>query len=226
MARDYAKIYTSIRDDDEFRLLGPAAQGLYFQLLIGEVSKAGTFWWRPKKLAQLFGSTTPDDIETIGTELADHRFVLIDYDTDEALVRSFIRHDGILKSPNMVKSMVATWRDIGSQVIKDVVLNQVRREVERTPSLRDLHVLPEVFKEPSESVDETLPSGFPNRTLPETLTERVAETPRQGFAIRETGDGRRETGSGKRETGSGKREREQKSREPGTGNREPRSRDR
>lgn len=158
MVREYAKIYTSIRDDPDFRRLSASAQALYFQLLIGgKLSKCGSDDWRPRRLAPLFGGATPRDVEKWGRELAEARFLLLDEDTEEVLLRTYIRYDGILKSPNMVKAMVAAWRDLGSPSLQRAVLVEVQRTVASGSDLKGLPELPEHFLEPLADEPETLP---------------------------------------------------------------------
>lgn len=111
MARDHARIHARVWTDPEFTALPRDAQWLYFAILSQPtLSFAGVTTFTIKRLARLAADTDPQTIQASLDILQEHRLVLVDDDTDELWVRSFVKNDGVLKSPNLLKRMVA---DVG-----------------------------------------------------------------------------------------------------------------
>ena len=167
MAREYAKVYVSIWDDPDFLALTPAAQGLYFRLLTdATLTMCGVADWRPNRIAKSSAGSTTATVRKAAAELEGHRFIVTDDDTEEVLVRSFVRHDGILKSPNMVKAMVAAWRGTGSHKIKAAVSTEIRKGFDEVP---------EGFRKGSREVPDDIqnfewnPSSNPSAEVPADL---------------------------------------------------------
>lgn len=134
MAREYAKVFVSIWDDPDFLALTSPAQALYFRLLTdATLSMCGVADWRPNRIAKATAGATAASVRKAGEELEEHRFIVTDDDTEEVLLRSFVRHDGVLKSPNFVKAMVAAWRATGSPAIRSAVSVEIRKGFEEVP---------------------------------------------------------------------------------------------
>lgn len=134
VARDYARIEVAIWRDPDFRALTLPAQGLYLTLLTASsLNLCGVGDWRPKRLAAFSEGSTVDTIIGLAQELSDANFIIVDPDTEEVLVRSFIRHDQVLKSPNIAKGMRNQFPTIGSLDIMRAVADEVRRAVQEHP---------------------------------------------------------------------------------------------
>ena len=156
MSRTYAKIYVSIWAGD-FRDLTIAAQGLYFRLLTDpKLSMCGVVDWRPKRLMQSFAGMKAQEFGRLAAELEEAGYIVVDEDTEEVLIRSFVRHDGVLKSPNLTKAMATDWLAVASRSIKDAVVREVARTVEEEPDLKGSGSVPDWFKIGS---DESNPKG-------------------------------------------------------------------
>ena len=128
MAREYAPIRLNIWSDEDFRALSPRAQHLYFVVLTSPtLSHCGVADWRPKRIAAMAAGWMPAHVETAAAELANARYFVIDEDTEEVLVRSFIRHDGLMKQPNMAVAMCTAHMAVASPVIRATIVAEVRR---------------------------------------------------------------------------------------------------
>ena len=137
MARDRANINTAIWTDDDWRELTRDEHWLYTLLLThGTLSYAGVADWRPGRLAQNSSDTTADDVERIGALLQSKRFILIDPETEEVLVRSFLRHDGLLKQPKLAVSMVNAYGSVSSRMIRKVIIHELQRLHDEYPEWR------------------------------------------------------------------------------------------
>ncbi len=172
MARSHAQIQFSIWANKEFRGLSERAQRMYL-VLFGQkdVNNAGVLPWLPTRWAKYCKDTTPTDIEAAVVELEEHRFVYVDTDTDELLIRSFIRGDGVVKQPNVFKNALKCAELVESERLRRVLASELRglrrRDAEAVADRLD----------PNPS--ETPPEGFedPSETLPEPLNP--SRTPRE-----------------------------------------------
>lgn len=134
MARDRANINTNIWTDTHWRALTSEQQWLYELLLTHpELNYTGVADWRPGRLAQYASDKSRQDIERIGAELQAERFVFIDEDTEEVLVRSFLRHDGLLKQPRLSVSMVNAFGAVASKSIREVIVHEMKRLYSESP---------------------------------------------------------------------------------------------
>jgi hypothetical protein len=128
MARDHARIRLDIWADDDFRALTSSAQWLYFHLTSNEtLSFCGVADWRPARIAPKTAELSPADVEAFGEELQHGLFVIIDHDTEEALVRSWVKHDGLMKSPNLAKALAKAHAATASAVLRAVVIHELKR---------------------------------------------------------------------------------------------------
>ncbi|MGW6121470.1 hypothetical protein ACWFRF_20680 [Nocardia sp. NPDC055165] len=128
MAREHARIWLRIWSDDHFRALSPQAQHLYFVLLTSpSLSYAGVCDWRPGRIAANAHGWTAGEVVEAGAELVRTLYVVIDEDSEEALLRSFIRNDDILKNPNVAVSMSIAFGGIASSVLRGVVVHELKR---------------------------------------------------------------------------------------------------
>lgn len=132
MARDRANIRTDIWADAHWRSLSHHAQWLYhFILESPTLNLCGVADWRPAKWSGMSADVTRDDIEAWASELEREHFIVVDRETEEVLIRSFFRHDGILSQPNPMKGAAREFAGIGSSLIRGVIaheLNRLRKE--------------------------------------------------------------------------------------------------
>lgn len=126
MARDHARIHLDIWGNDDFLDLPVDAQMLYFTLWTSEGrSLCGSHEWRPKKLTQRAGDWTVERIEAAAEILSERLFLVIDTDTDECLLRSWIKHDGLWRTPNMAVSVANARGNVASRNLRGVIVFEV-----------------------------------------------------------------------------------------------------
>jgi hypothetical protein len=136
MAREYAPIKLAIWADDDFRALSMPAQHLYFLLLTSpSLSHCGVADWRPNRIAALIGGATTDGILEAADELVARLFILVDEDTEEVLVRSFVRHDGLMKQPKMATAMATAHAAVASTTLRGVIVHELNRLKEDFPAI-------------------------------------------------------------------------------------------
>jgi hypothetical protein len=135
MPREFARIRISIADDEEFEDLTPAAQWLYLRVLIPDptLNYAGVADWRPKRLLRKAKGMTLDMLTVAAAELEERTYCLFDLDTEEVLVRSFIRSDEILRNPKMAAAMVKAYRQVSSKTLQAGIVTEVQKAKEEHP---------------------------------------------------------------------------------------------
>ena len=184
MARDYAQIRTDIWADDHWRTLTPGAQWLYEHFLTSPtLTHAGVADWRPARVAKLARSLTTESVRKYADELERGRFILTDDETEEVVVRSFLRHDGVLLNPNMWKSLGAAYAGIYSSRIKAVVAAEVNRLRNESPdglvTSKGGRVNPWLSKHLQTLIKtgSDTPPDTPTHTPSDTLTETPSDSP-------------------------------------------------
>lgn len=128
MAREFAKIKAAIWQDDDFRALPIHAQHLYFVILTDpELSYCGVTDWRPRRMAPKAHQWGLDTIYDAATILTEKHLLIIDEETEEVLVRSFLRHDGVMQHNKLCISATRAFATIGSNHIRGVVVHELKR---------------------------------------------------------------------------------------------------
>ncbi|WP_051166263.1 hypothetical protein [Amycolatopsis orientalis] len=128
MARDHARINLSIWHDEEFINLSLAAKLLYLQLVSQpRLSYAGVLDLAAKRWARPHPDLSLTEIRAALSELDAARFVVIDQETEELLVRSFVRNDELFKQPNVLRSALRVAFDIESPILRAALATELRR---------------------------------------------------------------------------------------------------
>lgn len=179
MARNFAQIHSRIWTDEHFKTrLGVDEQWLYFALLSQpNINAAGILPLQDRRWKKLAKHLTAERLDAALLGLQAHWYVLIDEDTEEVLIRSFIRNDGIWKQPNVLKGALQHAKNTMSETLKVVIWHEVDRlpleklGEERAEKTRTLigtlrptltGTLPEGFMEPPADPSEA-PSGGPEQ---------------------------------------------------------------
>lgn len=128
MARDHARVKTSIWDDPDFVGLRVAEQHLYFALMSNKgLSRVGVIDYIPSRFDRLAADLTPARfIKAIGG-LRAARFVVLDERTQELLLRSYVRHDGVLDRVNMGKAVGTAFEAVVSAEIQHAIGDELAR---------------------------------------------------------------------------------------------------
>lgn len=128
MARDHARIRLSLWGDPDFRALTADAQRVYMMAMTApDLALTGVVPFTLRRWARAASDTTPERLRTALVELQARRYVLVDEDTEELFVRSFMRHDGCLKSPNLRKNIGRNAEAIYSPKILAAFLIELHR---------------------------------------------------------------------------------------------------
>ncbi|MFB8368559.1 hypothetical protein ACFC25_04255 [Pseudarthrobacter sp. NPDC055928] len=173
MAREHARIQTAIWIDDDFLDLTREAQHLYFVMTTQmTLNFCGVTTWHAGRISQLAADWTVAEVEEAAEELSEHLYLVIDETTGEVLVRSFIRNDGLLSSPNITKAMYRTYSDIGSRTLRSVVVHELKRLHTEQPLLKGWDCCGDLL---------TKRSNDPSELTPYKANRNPSETPSKPF---------------------------------------------
>jgi hypothetical protein len=127
MPRNEGRIKVDIWSDEDFLALPERAQLLYFFLLSQpDINWAGVVTLAARRWAGKL-RRSPDEITTALETLETARFVVIDWDTEELLVRTLLRHGGMQAVPNMWKHALTMAERVTSPRIRVVLDTEIAR---------------------------------------------------------------------------------------------------
>ena len=136
MAGEHTRIGRDIWSSDEFLDLSRAAQHLYFVLWTHPTrSFCGSIDWHPGRLATFAADLTPELVIESAIELSRTLFIAVDQQTDEALIRSWIKHDGLYRQPNMAVAMAKDRAGLASRGLRGIVVHEVAKLRASEPDL-------------------------------------------------------------------------------------------
>lgn len=125
MARNFATIDAALWDDEAFCTLSAGAQRTYLMLITQrDITAAGTLALTMRRWSK---TCSEKDLEVWLAELEDARFVLIDEDTEELLVRTFVKWDGGYKHPKRCASVVANAKALRSDTLRKAVAEELAK---------------------------------------------------------------------------------------------------
>ncbi|MFC1410363.1 hypothetical protein ACEZCY_13965 [Streptacidiphilus sp. N1-12] len=195
MARRHGLILSSIWDDADFTdLLGEGEQRLYaFLLSQPNLNHAGLLPLTLKRWARKAKGLTVDLLQQRLDVLEQRRFIVMDADTEELLIRSFIRNDGVYRMPRVMGAAVSGAQEISSHKLRRALLAEMPRipleELSdaagpKGPSVRaqvqeHIEVLCRTIAVPLPN-PSAAPSAWPEQASPNP-SATPGDTPRQPF---------------------------------------------
>ncbi|WUH94589.1 hypothetical protein OG900_33540 [Streptomyces sp. NBC_00433] len=204
MARGHGRILTSIWEDADFLALDQQQQRLYLFLISQpNLNHAGLLDLTLRRWARKAAGLSVAELDKLLTGLEQARFVVVDDDTEELLIRSFIRNDGVWRMPKVMGAMVSGALEISSPKLRLALLAEMDRvpldelsdEPTKTtrgegPSIRaqiaeHIETLRKAFGNPTPDPTEggsATPSGPPSGTPSDTPDEGGPEGSTRGHA--------------------------------------------
>lgn len=136
MARDHARFQLSIWHDPDFRALPLEAQHAYMTVISQPgLSYVGVIDYIPSRIASLTAGHTVRRVSAAIRALSDSRFVIVDRDTAELLVRTYVKHDGVLDRTNMGKAVARAFTKVMSLHLRDSILEELAKVYRRDQGL-------------------------------------------------------------------------------------------
>lgn len=125
MSNSVAFLHGSILKDEDYLALPPTAKLAYVTLLLQpSLSLCGAIHYKPKRWAEQMGVGVPSLKEALETLVRDN-FLVADEDTDEVLVRSYVRNSGKLKTAPLIVGVSRAYGEIESERLRSVVLENI-----------------------------------------------------------------------------------------------------
>lgn len=169
MAREYARTNVTIWQDPDFRALPYPAQMLYYMLWTHpELSYCGVLDWRPAKLTGNAAGWTKKDLQACADCLEARHFIVTDDETEECLVRSWVRWDGLIRQPRLAVSFANAYAAVGSNLIRGVIVHELNKlralepgaEGWGKPQVKAMAGLPTINPKTRDTVSDPFGSGF------------------------------------------------------------------
>lgn len=128
MARGHGRILTSIWEDADFLALDQPQQRLYLFLISQpNLNHAGLLDLTLRRWARKAAGLSVAELDQLLAALEDARFVVVDDDTEELLIRSFVRNDGVWRMPKVMGAMVSGALEISSPKLRAALLGEMDR---------------------------------------------------------------------------------------------------
>jgi hypothetical protein len=165
---DHAKVRRNIWADEDFRDLPAMSQWLYLYVITSPtLSYCGVADWRPARIAATTSDLSAIDVEVAAVELEMGHYLVIDRDTEEVLVRSWVKHDELMDRWNMAAAMTRTYAQVASKVLRGVIVHELIRLKKDRPDLKGWPRgdVVKVMKKPSIAPEDALSEVRPNDAL-------------------------------------------------------------
>jgi hypothetical protein len=160
MAREFARVLLSVwNDDDGWKMLNSVDHDVFVALLTSpDLSWCGVAPLLPQRLVEFSADLTLRKVHNSIRALEAARLVVTDDKTGEILVRSYVRHDGVMAKPNIVKAMLRARSKVRSESIRDAIDAELNRIHDQSPTLAGWTTM--VTIEP-----DIMPNGSANSSL-------------------------------------------------------------
>lgn len=169
MPRSHARLLCSIWNDPDWIALEAGPQWLYQAILSqGALNHAGVIGLTERRWARGACNVKVADIQKWMGKLAAARFIVVDEETEEVLIRSFVRNDGVADQPNVLKAALADARQVSSPALRSALAAELRRlPVKREDTARmrypDPHAVADEIDPDTSPCPPGKPSGKPSR---------------------------------------------------------------
>lgn len=129
MAREHARIWLDINSDDDFTKLTFDAQGFYTRIILTDptLNYCGVADWRPRRLTVRARDLTHTRITACAAELEANHYLLFDPNTEEVLIRSYIRRDELLRNPKMAATVIKAYAAVASPTLRAAIVTEIKR---------------------------------------------------------------------------------------------------
>ena len=91
------------------------------------MSYCGVRDWRPSRISGLTSSYSADDVRRAARCLEARHFIVTDDDTEEVLLRSWVRFDGLMRQWRLAVSFVNAYTDTASDTLRRVIVHEAKK---------------------------------------------------------------------------------------------------
>ena len=122
----YGKLLSNIWTNHDFNALNSQEQQLYMLLLSYPTrNHAGVLPLTLRRWARATAEATPDNVRTALMHLSEARFVVLDWDTEEVLVRTYIKNDQVYRQPKVMKCALREALEIASPILRSALSEEL-----------------------------------------------------------------------------------------------------
>jgi hypothetical protein len=185
MPRTHGRIMAAIWNDGDFIAMRATAQRMFMFLLSQpDLSHAGLVPMRVNRWAKKAEDLTPRAVRSELDYLAERDFVVVDEDTEEVLIRTMVRNDGIYKQPLVMERMREDAKQIESPMLRESFAAELTRlpldELSTEPGKNGPSVRERVERVIGQLRDDFADALIPSREGIGEPSERVTDTPHAG----------------------------------------------
>jgi hypothetical protein len=182
-------VLSRIWDDREFIALDPDQQRMYLFLLSqSDLSHAGLIPLRLKRWASKAAALSPDGVLLTLKSLEVARFVLVDEETEEVLIRTLVRNDNVYRQPKVMIRMAGDARQIASPRLRAAFvaemlmlpLHELEKETQRQAARDVVAALVAEFGSPK-PYREGYREGYSDDDAPLTMPLPRPDQPDSGY---------------------------------------------
>lgn len=178
MARNHGQVLTSVWTDPDFTALDAVVQRLFFFLISQSgLSHAGLLPLRIRPWSTKAADLTPGDLRDQLKVLEAARFVLVDEDTEELLIRTHVKNDGVWRQPKVLLAAGSDAAAIESPRLLEAFLDELARLPEDLMSEAGREALVKV----TDRVSARL-SAMPRNPSP-PVVDTPTDTPAEGYPL-------------------------------------------
>lgn len=128
MAREYARYLMSTHKSGDWASLSTTEHDCYMALLSSpELEWSGVAPYFPARYASLASDLNTRKVAKAWQALETAGMLVIDRETGELLVRSFLRHDRVFSKPNIVKAFCRAYERVASAKLRGVIRAEIAR---------------------------------------------------------------------------------------------------
>jgi hypothetical protein len=158
---EYGKLLSRIWSDIHFIALNARPQQVYCLLLSYSTRNlAGVLPLTLKRWAKCTADTTVDALIDALCSLAANDFIVIDWDTEEVLIRTFIRNDEVYRQPNLMKAARRQALHIESAALRWALHDELRRLPEHKDADETLKIANALIEGLIRPDEKGFPEGF------------------------------------------------------------------
>ena len=128
MARHFGSIATSVWDDPDWWALTGEAQRVYLMLITqATISPVGTVPMTLRRWANSTSGCTIKGLSKALEELSDAAYIVVDWDREELLIRSFVRWDKGYTNELRLKAIKKSAPMVGSRLLAGALAHELNR---------------------------------------------------------------------------------------------------
>jgi len=165
MPRHYGSVVTSIWKDEDFRALTESSQRVYLMLITqADITSVGTLSMTLRRWAGYASDGSTKALEAALAELEEARYVVIDWEREELLVRSFVKWDGGYTNNLRLKAIQSSALTVSSPMLQGVLAAEMNK----------LNIIHAIQVSPIEALSRPLQSHIEG---PRVVVTKVTTTP-------------------------------------------------